>query len=157
LVGDSLFNWTYQGTTGTFDETTNYTYPSTTIYPNTSAVPTGQLAGYLQTNFPVGDYLENTVFRVVVSASIDTTVDGWEFIETTSSSPSAENYLEGSLDNFEAMLLEIEDAFPSSENRGEFAEYFSTSENLLYIFYSAPQTSSVQFVRNEFYRAVLST
>ena len=157
LVGDSLFNWTYQGTTGTFDETTNYTYPSTTIYPNTSAVPTGQLAGYLQTNFPVGDYLENTLFRVVVSASIDTTVDGWEFIETTSSSPSAENYLEGSLDNFEAMLLEIEDAFPSSENRGEFAEYFSTSENLLYIFYSAPQTSSVQFVRNEFYRAVLST
>jgi hypothetical protein len=157
LVGDSLFNWTYQGTTGTFDETTNYTYPSTTIYPNTSAVPTGQLAGYLQTNFPVGDYIENTVFRVVVSASIDTTVDGWEFIETTSSSPSAENYLEGSLDNFEAMLLEIEDAFPSSENRGEFAEYFSTSENLLYIFYSAPQTSSVQFVRNEFYRAVLST
>lgn len=156
LIGDSLFNWTYQGTTGIFNETTNFTYPSTTIYPDTSAVPVGQLASYLQTNFPVGDYIENTIFRVVVSASVTTNESGWEFVETTSSSPFSGNYIEGSLDDFEAMLLEIEEAFPASENQGEYAEYFSTSENLLYIFFS-PITSTVQFVRNEFYRAVLST
>jgi hypothetical protein len=159
LVGESLFNWTYQGTTGTFDETTNYTYPSTTIYPNTSAVPTGQLAGYLQTNFPVGDYIENTVFRVVVSATIDTSVGGWEFTEeTTTSSYSGvvDNIIIGSSDLVAQMLIDIEASFPASENRGEYAYYESTADGLTYIFYS-PVTSSVQFVRNEFYRAVLST
>jgi hypothetical protein len=156
FVGESLFNWTYQGTTGTFDETTNYTYPSTTIYPNTSAVPTGQLAGYLQTNFPVGDYIENTVFRVVVSATLDTTVGGWEFVETTSSDLGPLPFITGSSDFVPQMLIDIEEAFPASEYKGEFVIYNSTADNLTYLFYS-PTTSSLQFVRNEFYRAVLST
>jgi hypothetical protein len=161
LVGDSLFNWTYQGTTGIFNETTNFTYPSTTIYLNTSAVPVGQLASYLQTSFPVGDYVENTIFRIVVSASIKTNDSGWEFVEITSSPATDINFLEGSLEGADgedvSLLLEaIEQAFPASENQGQYAQYFSTSENLLYIFYS-PISSTVQFVRNEFYKAVLST
>jgi hypothetical protein len=158
LVGDSLFNWTYQSSGSSFDQTTNFTYPSTTIYPNASAVPLGQLAGYLQTNFPVGDYIENTIFRVVVSASIDTSSGiGWEFVETTSSEFFSDNLVVASSDLVAQMLIDIEAQFPASENRDEFAVYLSTADGLYYIFYSPGPTSSVQFVRNEFYRAVKST
>jgi hypothetical protein len=55
------------------------------------------------------------------------------------------------------MLIDIEAQFPASENRDEFAVYSSTADGLYYLFYSPGQTSSVQFVRNEFYRAVKST
>jgi hypothetical protein len=161
LVGDSLFNWTYQSSGSSFDQTTNFTYPSTTIYPNASAVPLGQLANYLQINFPVGDYIENTIFRVVVSASIDTSEEiGWQFTEeTTTSSYSGlfENIIVASSDFVPQMLIDIEAAFPASENRDEYAYYESTADGLTYIFYSPGPTSSVQFVRNEFYRAVKST
>jgi len=153
-----VLNWTYQSTGSSFDQTTNFTYPSTIVYDNASEVPLGQLANYLQTNFPVGNYIEDTIFKVVVSASIDTSNIGWQFIETTSSSPNLfDNVIVGSSDLVAQMLIDIEEEFPASQNTDSFAYYASTADNLTYIFYTPGPTSSVQFVRNEFYRAVKST
>jgi hypothetical protein len=55
------------------------------------------------------------------------------------------------------MLIDIEAAFPASQNTDSFAYYSSTADNLTYIFYTPGPTSSVEFIRYEFYQAVLET